>query len=397
MNKFTRRDFLKTTAVTAAAAGTVSAPFIWPKGAQAQNVVKVGILHSLTGTIAIAEKSVVDAEMLAIEEINKAGGVMGSRIEAVVEDGASDWPTFAEKARKLMERDKVAAVMGCYTSASRKAVLPVFEKLKGLLYYPTYYEGLEQSPNIMYTAQEATQSVIAAMEWLYKNKGKTFYMIGSDYIWPRTTIKIAKATLNRLGGKLAGEGYYPLGHIEFSSEINKIKAAKPDVILNCVVGGSNVAFFKQLTAAGITGKNQTVLSLAVSEEEVSGIGSENTAGTLTCMGYFQSLKNPANDKFVKAFKAKYGANRVVGDTLECGYISVYLWKLAAEKAKSFDVEKVVAASSDLPIDAPEGKVKFHKSNHHLWKHARIGTFRPDGQVDMIYESPLIEPNPFPKL
>jgi urea transport system substrate-binding protein len=397
MNKFTRRDFLKTTAVTAAAAGTVSAPFIWPKGAQAQNVVKVGILHSLTGTIAIAEKSVVDAEMLAIEEINKAGGVMGSRIEPVVEDGASDWPTFAEKARKLMERDKVAAVMGCYTSASRKAVLPVFEKLKGLLYYPTYYEGLEQSPNIMYTAQEATQSVIAAMEWLAKNKGKSFYMIGSDYIWPRTTIKIAKATLNRLGGKLAGEGYYPLGHIEFSSEINKIKAAKPDVILNCVVGGSNVAFFKQLTAAGITGKNQTVLSLAVSEEEVSGIGSENTAGTLTCMGYFQSLKNPANDKFVKAFKAKYGANRVVGDTLECGYISVYLWKLAAEKAKSFDVEKVVAASADLPIDAPEGKVKFHKSNHHLWKHARIGTFRPDGQVDMIYESPLIEPNPFPKL
>jgi urea transport system substrate-binding protein len=397
MSKLTRRDFLKTTAVTAAAAGTVSAPFIWPKGAQAQSTVKVGILHSLTGTIAIAEKSVVDAEMLAIEEINKAGGVMGQKIEAVVEDGASDWPTFAEKARKLLEKDKVASVMGCYTSASRKAVLPVFEKLKGLLYYPTYYEGLEQSPNIMYTAQEATQSVIAAMEWLYKNKGKTFYMIGSDYIWPRTTIKIAKATLNRLGGKLAGEGYYPLGHIEFSSEINKIKAAKPDVILNCVVGGSNVAFFKQLTAAGITGKNQTVLSLAVSEEEVSGIGAENTAGTLTCMGYFQSLKNPANDKFVKAFKAKYGANRVTGDTLACGYTSVYLWKLAAEKAKSFDVEKVVAASSELEIDAPEGKVKFHKSNHHLWKHARIGAFRPDGQVDMMYESPLIEPNPFPKL
>jgi urea transport system substrate-binding protein len=397
MSKFTRRDFLKSTAVTAAAAGAVSAPFIWPKGAHAQNVVKVGILHSLTGTIAIAEKSVVDAEMLAIEEINKGGGVNGMKIEAVVEDGASDWPTFAEKARKLLERDKVAAVMGCYTSASRKAVLPVFEKLKGLLYYPTYYEGLEQSPNIIYTAQEATQSVIAAMEWLHKNKGKSFYMIGSDYIWPRTTIKIAKATLNRLGGKLAGEGYYPLGHIEFSSEINKIKAAKPDVILNCVVGGSNVAFFKQLNAAGITGKNQTVLSLAVSEEEVSGIGAENTADTLTCMGYFQSLKNPANEKFVKAFKAKYGANRVVGDTLECGYISVYLWKLAAEKAKSFDVEKVVAASSELPIDAPEGKVKLHKTNHHLWKHARIGAFQPDGQVNMLYESGLIEPNPFPKL
>lgn len=396
MSNFDRRKFIKTSTALAAASA-LPFPMINIKTAGAADSVKVGILHSLTGTIAIAEKSVVDAEMLAIEEINKAGGVMGAKIEAVVEDGASDWPTFAEKARKLLEKDKVAAVMGCYTSASRKAVLPVFEKLKGLLYYPTYYEGLEQSPNIMYTAQEATQSVIAAMEWLYKNKGKTFYMIGSDYIWPRTTIKIAKATLNRLGGKLAGEGYYPLGHIEFSSEINKIKAAKPDVILNCVVGGSNVAFFKQLSAAGITGKNQTILSLAVSEEEVSGIGAENTAGTLTCMGYFQSLKNPANDKFVKAFKAKYGANRVVGDTLECGYNSVYLWKLAAEKAKSFEVEKVVAASSELEIDAPEGKVKFHKSNHHLWKHARIGAFRPDGQVDMLYESPLIEPNPFPKL
>jgi urea transport system substrate-binding protein len=396
MSKFDRRDFLKAGAATAAA-GVLPAPFIWPKGAQAADTVKVGILHSLTGTIAIAEKSVVDAEMLAIEEINKAGGAMGHKIEAVVEDGASDWPTFAEKARKLIVKDKVAAVMGCYTSASRKAVLPVFEKEKGLLYYPTYYEGLEISPNIMYTAQEATQSVIAAMEWLYKNKGKSFYMIGSDYIWPRTTIKIAKATLARLGGKLVGEGYYPLGHIEFSSEINKIRASKPDVVLNCVVGGSNVAFFKQLTAAGITGKNQTVLSLAVSEEEVSGIGPDNTEGTLTCMGYFQSLKNAANEKFVKAFKAKYGANRVVGDTLECGYIQVYLWKMAAEKAKSFDVEKVVAASSELAIDAPEGKVKFHKSNHHLWKHARIGTFRKDGQVDMIYESSLIEPNPFPKL
>jgi urea transport system substrate-binding protein len=396
VSNLNRRQFIKTSTAIAAASA-LPFPMINIRTAGAADSVKVGILHSLTGGLAIAEKSVVDAEMLAIEEINKAGGVMGMKITAVVEDGASDWPTFAEKARKLIEKDNVAAVMGCYTSASRKAVLPVFEKLKGLLYYPTYYEGLEQSPNIMYTAQEATQSVIAAMEWLYKNKGKSFYMIGSDYIWPRTTIKIAKATLARLGGKLAGEGYYPLGHIEFSSEINKIKAAKPDVILNCVVGDSNVAFFKQLTAAGITGKNQTILSLAVSEEEVSGIGAENASGTHTCMGYFQSLKNPANEKFVKAFKAKYGAGRVTGDTLACGYTSVYLWKMAVEKAKSLEVEKVVAASSNLEFDGPEGKVKFHGSNHHLWKHARIGTFRPDGQVDMIYESSLIEPNPFPKL
>ena len=390
-----RRDFIK--AGTAVGMAGAVGPWIISKEAFAEDAVKVGILHSLTGTIAIAEKSVVDAEQLAIEEINAAGGVMGRKIQAVVEDGASDWPTFAEKARKLIEKDKVAAVFGCYTSASRKAVLPVFEKLKGLLYYPTYYEGLEVSPNIMYTAQEATQSVIAAMEWLYKNKGKTFYMIGSDYIWPRTTIKIAKATLTRLGGKLVGEDYYPLGHIEFSSAINKIKGAKPEVILNCTVGGSNVAFFKQLNAAGIKGATQPILSLAVSEEEVSGIGAENTVGSLTCMGYFQSLKNPANEKFVKAFKAKYGANRPTGDTLSCGYTSVYMWKLAAEKAKSFDIPKVIAASSDLEFDGPEGKIKFHKSNHHLWKHARIGTFNKDGQVDMIYESGLIEPNPFPKL
>ena len=210
MSKFNRRDFLKATAVTAAASA-VPAPFIWPKGAQAADTVKVGILHSLTGTIAIAEKSVVDAEMLAIDEINKGGGVMGQKIEPVVEDGASDWPTFAEKARKLMEKDKVAAVMGCYTSASRKAVLPVFEKLKGLLYYPTYYEGLEMSPNIMYTAQEATQSVIAAMEWLYKNKGKSFYMIGSDYIWPRTTIKIAKAHSRTSRRQARGRRLLPAG------------------------------------------------------------------------------------------------------------------------------------------------------------------------------------------
>lgn len=395
MSKFTRREFIKAGTV-AAAATAVPAPFIWPRGAHAADPIKVGILHSLTGTIAIAEASVVDAEKMAIEEINKAGGVMGRPLEVIVEDGASDWPTFAEKARKLLERDKVAAIFGCYTSASRKAVLPVMERYKGLLYYPTYYEGLEQSPNIMYTAQEGTQSAIASLDWLYKNKGKSFYLIGSDYIWPRTMNKIANLHVKKIGGKIVGESYYPLGSIEFASEINKIKAAKPEVIWSTVVGGSNVAFYKQLQAAGINGKNQALCAMAVSEEEASGIGPENLEGFMSCMGYFQSVKNPANEKFVKAFKAKYGANRVVGDTMECGYTSVYLWKLAVEKAKSLDVPKVVEASSDLAFDAPEGQIKFHKSNHHLWKHARVGTFRRDGQIDMIYESPLIEPNPFPK-
>jgi urea transport system substrate-binding protein len=393
--KLNRRQFLKGAAAVGAASALPGSPFI--RTAAAADSVKVGILHSLTGTIAIAEASVVDAEKLAIDEINAAGGVMGRKIEVIVEDGASDWPTFAEKARKLLEKDKVSAIFGCYTSASRKAVLPVMERYKGLLYYPTYYEGLEQSPNIMYTAQEGTQSAIASLDWLYKNKGKTFYLIGSDYIWPRTMNKIANLHLKKIGAKVVGESYYPLGSIEFASEINKIKAAKPDVIWSTVVGGSNVAFYKQLQAAGINGKNQALCAMAVSEEEASGIGPENLEGFMSCMGYFQSVKNPANDKFVKAFKAKYGAGRVIGDTMECGYISVYLWKMAAEKAGSFEVPKVVAASSDLAMDAPEGKIKFHASNHHLWKHARIGTFKKDGQIDMIYESPLIEPNPFPKI
>jgi urea transport system substrate-binding protein len=393
--KIRRREVLKGAAATVAGAGF--ARLGRPPKAYGADTVKVGILHSLTGTIAIAEASVVDAEKLAIDEINAKGGVMGKKIEVITEDGASDWPTFAEKARKLLDRDQVACIFGCYTSASRKAVLPVVEKSKGLLYYPTYYEGLEMSPNIMYTAQEATQSVIAAVDWLAKNRGKSFYLIGSDYIWPRTTNKIAKPTIVKAGGKVVGEDYFPLGHIEFSSVINKIKAAKAEVILSTVVGGSNVAFYKQLAAAGITGKSQALLALAVSEEELSGIGPENAAGFLSCMGYFQSVKNPANEKFVKAFKAKYGPKRVVGDTLDCGYTSVYLWKLAAEKAGSFDVPKVVAASSELAWDAPEGPIKFHKSNHHLWKHARIGEFGTDGQVKILYESKLIEPNPFPKL
>ena len=393
--KFNRREFIKSAAAATTAAALPGASFI--RSAAAADTIKVGILHSLTGTIAIAEASVVDAEKLAIEEINAAGGVMGKKLDVVVEDGASDWPTFAEKARKLLEKDQVAAIFGCYTSASRKAVLPVMERYKGLLYYPTYYEGLEMSPNILYTAQEGTQSAIASLDWLYKNKGKSFYLIGSDYIWPRTMNKLANLHLKKIGAKVVGESYYPLGSIEFASEINKIKAAKPDVIWSTVVGGSNVAFYKQLNAAGITGKKQALCAMAVSEEEASGIGAENLEGFMSCMGYFQSVKNSANEKFVKAFKAKYGANRVVGDTMECGYISVYLWKLAVEKAGSIDVPKVVAASSDLALDAPEGKIKFHKSNHHLWKHARIGTFRKDGQIDMIYESPLIEPNPFAKI
>jgi len=397
MSEFSRRRFLQTSG-SAMAMGTTTGSILLSSQVQAQSTVKLGLLHSLTGTIAIAEAALVDAEKMAVEEINASGGVLGRKIELVVEDGASDWPTFAEKTRKLLERDKVAAIIGCYTSASRKAVLPALKQLNGLLYYPTYYEGQEEDKHVFYPSQEATQSVIAAIDSMAREKGKTFFLVGSDYIYPRTCNKIAKPTIVKAGGKVLGEEYAPLGHTEFSSIINKIKAAKPDCIYSTVVGGSNVAFYKQLRAAGLDGAKQVLLSTVVSENEIEGIGKDNAVGYYACMGYFQSLKNPANERFVKAFKAKFGQDRVIGDPMEVAYNCVHLWKMGVEKAKSFDPQKVVAASGGLELDAPEGKVKVHATNHHVWKKVRVGRARADGQFDIVWESPKeIEPNPFPKL
>ncbi len=362
------------------------------------STVTVGDLHSATGTMAISEIGSIQAELLAIDQINAMGGVLGRKIQVIKEDGASDWPTFAEKARKLLVKDKVAAVFGCWTSASRKAVLPVFEKENGLLYYPTFYEGLEQSKNVIYTGQEATQQIIAGLDWVAKEKGaKTFFLIGSDYIWPRTSNKIARKHIeNVLKGKVVGEEYYPLGHTNFRSLINKVKLAKPDVIYSVVVGGSNVSWFKQLKAAGITADKQTLLTISTTEDEVKGIGGENVVGFYSAMKYFQSLDNENNKKFVEAFKAKYGADSVIGDVTQAAYLGPWLWKAAVEKAGSFDVDKVAAASPGIELKtAPEGYVKIHP-NHHLWSKLRIGKWKKDGQVDVVYESGLIEPNPFPE-
>ena len=394
---YTKREFLKNVAASAAAGAFPIGSVMRPSAARADEPIKLGILHSLTGSIAIAEIGVTEAERLAIDEINASGGVMGRQLQAVVEDGASDNPTFAEKAQKLLVSDKCAAVFGCYTSASRKAVLPVFERYKGLLYYPTHDEGLEFSKNIIYTGADGVQCAFPAIDWLMKNRGKKFYLIGSDFIFPRTINRISRPTITKAGGTVVGEDYEPLGSTDFASFINKIKSAQPDSILSTIVGDSNVSFYKQLNSAGLTDIAKSIVALAVGEEEARGIGPENLVGVNSCMGYFQSVNSPESQKFSAAFKAKYGPSRVVGDVMECGYISVYLWKLAVEKAGSFDVEKVVAASSDLPFDAPEGHVKIHATNHRLWKHARIGTFRPDGQLDIVNETPLIEPVPFPKL
>lgn len=360
-------------------------------------VVKVGILHSITGTMAISETGSVEAEKLAIKQINDMGGILGRKIEIIQEDGASDWPTFAEKSKKLLVQDRVATVFGCWTSASRKAVLPVFEKENGLLYYPTFYEGLEQSKNVIYTGQEATQQILAGLDWIAKEKNaKTFYLIGSDYIWPRTSMKIARKHIeNVLKGTVVAEEYFPLGHTNFGSVINKIKLKKPDVIYSAVVGGSNVAWYKQLKAAGVNSDKQTLLTISVTEDEVLGIGGENMKGFYSAMKYFQSLENPNNQKFVKSFKEMWGADSVIGDVTQAAYLGPWLWKEAVEKAGSFDVDKVVATSPGIELKtAPEGYVKVHP-NHHLWSKLRVGQWDANGQAKVVYESELIEPNPFP--
>jgi urea transport system substrate-binding protein len=363
--------------------------------------VTVGILHSITGTMAISETGSTQAEKLAIKQINESGGVLGRQIETIQEDGASDWPTFAEKAKKLLVQDKVASVMGCWTSASRKAVLPVFEQYNGMLYYPTFYEGLEESPNVIYTGQEATQQIIAGLDWVAETKGaKSFYLLGSDYIWPRTSNKIARKHIeDHLGLEVKGEEYYPLGHTQFNSVINKIKLRKPDVIYAIVVGGSNVAFYKQLKAAGIdmTKEDPILLTISVTEDEILGIGGENIEGAYACMKYFQSLENENNKEFVAAFKEMWGDEIVIGDVTQAAYLGPWLWKMAVEKAGSFDIDKIKEASPGIEFTkAPEGYVRIHE-NHHLWSKTRVGRAMKDGQYEVVYETAdLVEPDPFPE-
>lgn len=361
------------------------------------DTIKVGVLHSLSGTMAISEVSVKDATLLAIEEINAAGGVMGRQLEPIVEDGASDWPTFAEKARKLIQQDGVAVVFGCWTSASRKAVLPVFEDLNGLLFYPVQYEGLEQSPNIFYTGAEPSQQIVPAVEYLLEQGHRNIYLLGSDYVFPRTANKIIKAQLEAMGGYVAGEEYVPLGGTEFSTIISKIQSAQPDAIFNTLNGDSNVAFFKQFKDAGFTPEDTPVMSVSVAEEEVRGIGPENIAGHLVSWNYYQTTDTPENERFVTAYKTAYGEDRVTADPIEAGYFGVYLWKEMVEKSGSTEVDAVraAAAEGDIEFAAPEGLVRVDGENQHTWKTVRIGQIREDGLIDEIWSSgePL-KPDPF---
>ncbi|MFK8182437.1 MAG: urea ABC transporter substrate-binding protein [Phormidesmis sp.] len=348
------------------------------------DVITVGILHSLSGTMAISETTVVDAEELAIAEINANGGVLGKQIVAVKEDGASDWPTFAEKAEKLIDQDEVAVVFGCWTSASRKAVLPVFEEKDHMLWYPVQYEGQECSKNIFYTGAAPNQQIEPAVDWLLENKGTEFFLVGSDYVFPRTANNIIKEQLKANGGTTAGEDYLPLGNTEVTPIIEKIQQAMPDggVIFNSLNGDSNVAFFKQMKSAGMGPDKYPVMSVSIAEEEVKTIGPEFLEGHYAAWNYFQTVESPENEKWVSDFKAEYGDDRVTNDPMEAAYIMVYLWAQAVEKAGSTDIAAVREAAYGQVFDAPGGTVTM-QPNHHISKTVRIGEIRDDGLFEIV--------------
>jgi len=360
------------------------------------DTIKVGILHSLSGTMAISEVTVANAEKMAVDEINAAGGLLGKKLEVVQEDGASDWPTFAQKAQKLIRQDKVAAVFGGWTSASRKAMLPVFERNKALLWYPVQYEGLESSPYIFYTGATTNQQIVPGLDYLKEKGKKRIFLVGSDYVFPRTANKIIKAYAAANDMEILGEEYTPLGHTEYSTLVNKIVAAKPDAVFNTLNGDSNVAFFKQLKSAGITAKDIPVMSVSIAEEEVKGIGVDNIVGHLVAWNYYQTTEGEKNAEFVKNFQARH-KGAVTSDPMQAGYNAVHLWAAAVEKAGTTEVEAVKKAAAGISLELPEGKVTIDGDNQHMYKTARIGVIQPDGLIKEVWNSgEPIKPDPYLK-
>lgn len=363
------------------------------------DTIKIGLLHSLSGPLALSELPVRDAELLAIDEINAAGGVLGKPLTPILEDGASDPVLFAEKARKLLEKDQVAVLFGSWSSASRKAVLPVVEELQSLLFYPSAYEGFENSSNIFYIGAEASQQIVPAVDYLLNQNHKHILLIGSDDISPRTINAIIKAQLAYTDVQVAGEVYFPLDATDFSQLISQLKATPPDAIFNTLSGDSNVPFFQQLAAAGFTAKSLPVMSASIGEEEVRAIGPEVMAGQLVVANYYQTVQTPENFAFVTAFKTAYGQDRVTSDPVETGYTAVYLWKTLVEQAKSIktaDLQKA-AATDKIQYAAPEGPVRIDGKSHHVYKTARIGIVRDDGLIDTLFASAApLKPDPFLK-
>ena len=362
---------------------------------------KVGILHSLTGTMAISESSLKDAELMAIEEINAAGGVLGKKIVPIVEDPESKFTTeFPNKAKKLLLSDDVACVFGCWTSVSRKNVLPVFEKNNGLLFYPVQYEGNEASKRV-YTGAAPNQQILPAIDWLLSKEGgekKKFYLLGSDYVFPRTANLIITKYLESKGLKPVAEEYTPLGHKEYPNVVQKIKETNPDVIFSTINGDSNVNFYNELASQGITADKIPVVAVSVGEDELRGLDPTKVKGHLAAWNYFQSIDTPKNKEFIKKFQDKYGKDRVTDDPIEAAYIGVYLWKAAVEKAGSTDVDKVRAAfKSNIEFDAPGGSIKLDPKTQHIYKRFYMGKIRDDKQFDIVHKTDLIAPVPYPPI
>jgi urea transport system substrate-binding protein len=392
-----RRFSLKAMAAAVAlASGTLAT------SALANDPIKVGILHSLSGTMAISETVLKDVALMAIDEINAAGGVLGRKLEPVVVDPASNWPLFAEKARQLISQDKVAVTFGCWTSVSRKSVLPVFEELNGLLFYPVQYEGEELSKNVFYTGAAPNQQAIPAVEYLMSKDGgeaKRFFLLGTDYVYPRTTNKILRAFLKSKGisDSSIEEVYTPFGHSDYQTIVANIKrfaAGGKTAVVSTINGDSNVPFYKELGNQGLKATDVPVVAFSVGEEELRGVDTKPLVGHLAAWNYFMSLNNPENDAFRKKWADYAKAKRLAGadkpltnDPMEATYIGIHMWKQAVEKAKSTETDKVIAAMAGQTFKAPSGFVaKMDEKNHHLHKPVLIGEVRADGQFDVVWKT-----------
>ena len=394
------------TMAAAALAAAVAAPSFAAEAAK--EPIKVGILHSLSGTMAQSETPIKDVILMGIEEINAAGGVLGRKIEPVVEDPASNWDLFAEKAKKLLVVDKVATVFGCWTSVSRKSVLPVFEKYNGLLFYPVQYEGEECSKNVIYTGATINQQASPGVDYLMSPQGgskKRFYLIGSDYVYPRTTNKILRAYLTKKKGvKESGiaEEYTPFGHQDYQTIVGKIKSfcAGGDAgVINTINGDSNTPFFKELASQGVTAASCPVISYSFAEVELQALDTKPLVGHLASWNYYMSLKTPQNLKWTSAYKA-YTAKKgiksaITDDPMMHGYLQVKLWAKAVEKAGTTDVDKVLKALEGLEVESPVGPYKVDSENHHTWKPVYIGKILADGQFEVVWKTPAaVRPEPW---
>ncbi|MDD2913744.1 MAG: ABC transporter substrate-binding protein [Gallionella sp.] len=395
MPNLLRGKFNWLAAISVAAAVLVSA-LLYTQYGQTKPGIKIGVLHSLTGTMAASETPLVDALRLAVEEANQSGGLNGQQIEMIVEDCRSDAAYCAQQAEKLIMQDKVQALFGCWTSACRKAVKSVVGKHHHLLFYPLQYEGLEQSPDIIYTGAAPNQQIIPMALWALQHQGKRFFLIGSDYIFPRTANLMVKDVLLAQGGKLLGEHYVPLGASNMTNIVKEIAAQRPDFVLNTLNGDSNLHFFRALHNAGISAANVPVFSTSVAETGLAAIGVDLTNGHYAAWNYFQSLDNAVNNAFVARFKRRFGKDRVLDDPMEASYIGVKLWVDTVRSQGSTDLALIKTTLAQQTLLAPEGIVAVDYDTRHLWKKAYIGKARADGQFEIVWQSEQpIHPAPFP--